>query len=624
MTNALAHRGPDDWGYMALNPGEAVEKPASRTPPSSPNRVWLGHRRLSIIDLAGSHQPLRNENGTVWVVFNGEIYNYVELRNHLSKKGHIIRESGDTEVLVHLWEQYGEQMVKHLVGMFAFALYDTQNDVLFLARDRFGQKPLYYWKNGTVFAFASEIQGLWRLENFPSDNLDEIAACQYFRYGYIPGPRTIFRNVRSLLPGHYLVASKENLKIQQYWKPQVVGQKNACDLETLEALLDEATRIRLRSDVPLGAFLSGGIDSALVVSSMVRQSEKPVKTFTITTGKYWCDESKPARITSNRLGTNHHEFQVMPDLVDITGKLAAHFGQPFADYSSVPTYYVSRETRKHVTVALSGDGGDELFGGYERYIHHPWATMAGRIPYGPRFFLATLIWKYLHIGPLSSGLIGDFLVTAGDAAYKGENHSYTFHDYWQQRCFQPGFPSTMRQLNQNEIGRFTQLYNEAVSENPLERWLEVDQRMYLADDILTKVDISSMAVSLECRSPFLDHKFAEAVNRIPLSKKLYRGKSKVILRDLAERRLPSAICGLPKKGFTLPLAHWMRGDLKDWSHDMIFQNQSSWDAFLCPKTVGLLWEEHQNGWYDHSKRLWIVIAWTMWANVLARSKYDTR
>jgi asparagine synthase (glutamine-hydrolysing) len=405
-------------------------------------------------------------------------------------------------------------------------------------------------------------------------------------------------------------------RIEQYWRPQVDGRDNSCTLDQLEELLDDATRIRLRSDVPLGAFLSGGIDSALVVASMTRQAQTPVETFTIGSNEAGYDESKYARMTSNYLGTNHHEFKVKPDLVEISQKLARHFGQPFADYSCVPTYYVSKETRKYVTVALSGDGGDELFAGYQRYANYPWSRAAGRIPWHLRRFIAATIWKYGNIGGFPSGSVGDFLLSAGDVEDKGENHSASYHHFWRKQCFQPKLSRRIIEAENHEIRQFKHLYNDASSDDPLEKWLEVDQRMYLADDILVKVDISSMAASLECRAPFLDHRFAAAANLIPAREKLRFNRSKIPLRNLATRRLPEDIWELPKKGFSLPLAIWFRKELKDWVYEKLFSNQSSWENFLRPEQVRLLWREHQSCRNDHSMRLWIIVSWVLWWDAL--------
>jgi len=619
MTEALAHRGPDDHGYVSLDPGRSREVLPSRTPPDLPTKVWLGHRRLSIIDLTASRQPLANEDGTAWVVFNGEIYNYKALRTNLSGKGHRFRTDGDTEVLVHLWEDYGEEMLDHLVGMFSFALYDTRRDILFAARDRFGQKPLFYWHNKNRFAFASELQSLWTLEDFPGREVDAVAACQYFRYGFIPSPRTIFSGVRALPPGHYLTLNRHSLVLKEYWRPVVRGTMENDGPESVQRQLDEATRDRLQSDVPLGAFLSGGIDSSLIVASMRRHAGTSVETFTVSMGNSFQDESDIARLTANHLRTHHHELQVTPDVVDTSRKLAGHFGQPFADYSSIPTYYISRATRKHVTVALSGDGGDELFGGYRRYPHYRWSVLAGKIPFEIRKGLVSLFWKGYSPADWGGDLMGDFLLSAAKLPEKGENHSSSFHDFWQHRCFQPDLLSILQHADRLEVARFSRFYEEAVSGHPLERWLEVDQRLYLPEDILTKVDIASMAVSLECRCPLLDHRLAESVNQLPIHAKIQGRRTKILLRRLASRQVPTVVSTLPKTGFVIPLATWLRNGLKEWSYDILFQGPCSWEDYLKPKAVQTLWNEHQSGCHDHSKRLWTVIAWVLWTNAVKQS-----
>jgi asparagine synthase (glutamine-hydrolysing) len=608
MTETLQHRGPDGCGLIRLQAGQTGAGPVSEQADEQPGRVFFGHRRLSIIDLEGSTQPLGNEDGSVWVVFNGEIYNYPELRNELEKKGHTLNEAGDTEVLVHLWEEYREQMLERLVGMFAFAIYDSNRDSLFLARDRYGQKPLYYWQSKAITAFASELQALRKVADFPSNQIDPVAASQYFRYGYIPNPRTIYNNVRSLPPGHFLLLEQGQTKLRQYWQPMVAGGTDSVNLEELQEQFDEAVRLQLRSDVPLGAFLSGGIDSTLIVGSMAKQMYRPVESFTISTGESWCDESEAAKMVSQHLGCNHFEEPVKPDLVAVSKQLASHYGQPFADSSSVPTYYVSRAARKRVKVALSGDGGDELFAGYERYANFRWTRLLTAVPEGIRKTGAGFAQRLPGLPAGLGGRIADFLLSAGSVAHKGENLSNTFHESWRQEAF-------TQELNRvaadPELTRFTEMFNEGNSPDEIERWLEVDQRMYLCDAILTKVDIASMAVGLECRAPMLDHRFAEMANRLPMSAKLASGQSKTALRELNAQRLPPAIANAPKKGFVLPLGSWMRSDLKEWSHAMIFDSPS-WKPFLKPEAVQRLWQEHQTKKCDHTQRLWSVIAWNLW------------
>jgi asparagine synthase (glutamine-hydrolysing) len=613
MTDALTHRGPDDFGYVALRPGQPHPGPSDRAFPAKAARVFLGHRRLSIIDLAGSRQPLRNEDGTVWTVFNGEIYNYRELADDLRRRGHRLRDNGDTEVLVHLWEECGEAMVDRLVGMFAFAIYDTAKDTLLLARDRFGQKPLYCWNRPGQFAFASELQAFFPLPGFTALEADPVAIAQYFRYGFIPNPHTAYRGIRALPPGHVLLRKDGRTEIRQYWRPQVTGEVGTVNLDELQEHLDRAVRLRLMSDVPFGAFLSGGIDSALVTAAMSRQLPAPVQTFTIASGHSWFDEADAARLTAAHLRTDHHEFRVEPDLADISEKLARHYGQPFADHSAVPTYYVSRESRRHVTVALSGDGGDELFAGYGSYRNHRRYRMLGALPLALRRLLAAGA-DLLPGARDPRRNLSDALLAAFPLPAKGENHAHLFHHARRGDAFQPAFAKILADAGAEEQDRFSAYYREAAGSHPVDRWLEADQRLYLCDDLMSKVDIAAMAVSLECRSPFLDHRLAEFANRLSWREKLCGGVTKAPLRALAARQLPPALAALPKKGFSVPLGDWLRGPLKPWAHAAIFDHPDAWHPYLRPDAVQQLWNEHQSARADHAMRLWTVIALTLWKN----------
>jgi asparagine synthase (glutamine-hydrolysing) len=581
-----------------------------REAPRGEAKAFLGHRRLSIIDLGGTRQPLRNEDGTVWTVFNGEIYNYHEIISGLAKKGHIPREKGDTEAIVHLWEEYGDRTPLFLRGMFSLAVYDTRTDTLFLCRDRFGKKPLYYWRTDKFLAFASELQALKRIEGFPASEINLAAAAKFFKYGYIPGPDTIYKNVFSLPAGHSMtVKNGLDVAVKKYWAPHVAGEIDNPSLDDLENRLDEAVRIRLKADVPSGVFLSGGIDSSLVTASMVRTAGAKVKSFTISTGGS-CDESEAAAITAAHLGTEHTTFTVEPDFVAVSEKLAPHFGQPFADYSSVPSYYVSRETRRRVTVALGGDGGDELFAGYNRYLYAPLHKAAGRIPRP----VSHLLRKALSLsGKPAAGAVTDLLLSAGDVRRKGECMATCFHRAAADIFFTPELKKAAAEAGETDLCVFQRYYDEAASSNPMEKWLEADQRMYLCDDILVKVDITSMAVSLECRAPFLDHKFAEHANKITLRHKLRKGRTKHLLRLLAEKRLPPKLAGLPKKGFTIPLARWMRGDIKDWCAALLFDRGSGWDGLLQKAPVTKMWNEHISGARNHDFRLWMIISYALWS-----------
>jgi len=604
MTEALRHRGPDGRGHVILRPGRPHPGPATDLPEDLPGEVFFGHRRLSIIDLAGTAQPLCNEDGSVWTIFNGEIYNYRELRQLLAAKGHVLREKGDTEVLVHLWEEFGEAMPRHLNGMFALAIYDVRDDTLFLARDRFGEKPLYYWDGPELFAFASELHALPLLDAFPGDRLDDVAVAQYFSLGYIPHPRTVYAAAKALPPASTLIRRRGKVQVRSYWVPRVSGETGHCSLDELSALLNEAVTSRLVADVPVGCFLSGGLDSSLIAAVMAQLA--PPHTFTIATGDPDGDESEVARRIAGHIGAVHHEFRVEPNFVAVSERLARHYGQPFADYSAVPTYYVSRETRRAVKVALSGDGGDELFAGYDRYANAPAARLCGRIPDWLRRVLATGA-SLAGDGDRGSH-IADFLRSAGSPERKIDAPSSLFHPYWQRIAFQSGLYTVARATPGPLGSRFA----AATGPDSLSRQLETDQAVYLPANILTKVDITSMSVSLETRAPFLDHRLAEWANRLPGSYKLAGRESKAPLRQLAQRFLPPSVPGLPKRGFTLPLAVWMRQDIRDWCQAAVFEGVEAWGPYLRPEAVARLWQEHQAGRADHSMRLWTVIAMGLW------------
>jgi asparagine synthase (glutamine-hydrolysing) len=618
MTEALAHRGPDDVGHVALRPGVAHPEPAGQAVPTTAAEVFLGHRRLSIVDLGGSRQPLRNEDGTVWTVFNGEIYNHRELAADLRSRGHVLRDAGDTEVLVHLWEEHGEAMAERLVGMFAFAIYDTVRATLFLARDRFGQKPLHYRDHADGFAFASELHAFHALPGFSAET-DPVALAQYFRYGFIAHPRTAFREIRTLPPGQVLVRRAGTTSVRPYWRPRVTGETDRLDLDELQEHLDRAVRPRLMSDVPLGAFLSGGIDSGLVAASMSRALPAPVQTFTIASGHPWFDEAEAARRTATHLRCDHHEFLVEPDLATISETLARHYGQPFADHSAIPTYLVSRESRRHVTVALSGDGGDELFAGYGSYRNHRRYRLLGLLPRPVRQALAAATDLLPGIGPRGHRL-AESLAAAFPLPAKGENHAHLFHQARRQTAFQPEFSRLLATTDGEEADRFTAYWREAAGRHAVDRWLEVDQRLYLCDDLMAKVDTASMAVSLECRSPFLDHRLAEYANRLSWRVKLAGGITKAPLRALAARQLPPDIAGLPKKGFSLPLGDWLRNSLRPWAEAAIFGDADPWLPYLRPEAVERLWREHQASRADHAMRLWTIIALGLWRRTLPAGK----
>lgn len=543
----------------------------------------------------------------IWVTFNGEIYNYRELRALLKKRGHFLCEKGDTEVLVHLWEEFGQDMVEYLNGMFAFAIYDLRHDILFLARDRFGEKPVFYWDSPDQFAFASELHALTQLDAFPEEQLDVEAIGQFFRLGYIPHPRTVYEAAKVLSPGCALTRHGGITQVTIYWRPDVAGTVDTLEPEEFATRFDAAVTSRLVADVPVGCFLSGGLDSSLIAASMAAVGTP--RTFTIATGDPNGDESAIAKRISAYLGAQHQEFRVEPDFITVSERLARHFGQPFADYSAVPTYYVSRETRREVKVALSGDGGDELFAGYDRYANVIVAAWQGMLPFRLRQLAAKCLVGH---GDFYSHM-ADFLLSAGSACRKIDAPSSLFHRHWRERVFEPAFLRTTASVAGPQGNRYAQARGDSLS-----RQLETDQALYLPADILTKVDIAAMSVSLETRAPFLDHHFVEYVNGLAVFLKRRGRRGKLPLRALAAKRLPPDVAGLPKQGFTLPLARWMRHEIRDWCHATLFDAPDVWATWLRPEAVAGLWREHQEGRRDHSMRLWTIIAMGLWRRGLRR------
>ncbi|HEX5103613.1 MAG TPA: asparagine synthase (glutamine-hydrolyzing), partial [Pirellulaceae bacterium] len=570
MTDAIRHRGPDDEGTY-------LSEYRLRPPYEAQPGIALGFRRLSIIDLAGGHQPMANEDESVWIVFNGEIYNYRDLRRRLEGAGHKFKTESDTECIVHLYEDEGPDCFTHLNGMFAVAIWDARNRRLVLGRDRLGKKPLVYRNEGSRLLFASELKSLLTVPGLPRE-VDPAAVDEYLTYQYVPHPNCILKGYRKLPPGHYAQWQEGKLEVRPYWQPDFsheisISEKDAA--ERLRELLESAVTMRMRSDVPLGAFLSGGVDSSLIVALMQKNSEQPVKTFSIGFPVAEYDETKYARQVAKHLKTEHHELQVTPDAVGILPKLARHYDEPFADSSAIPTWYVSQMTREHVTVSLSGDGGDELFAGYPRYRA---VAMAGMFDYlGPlRSLLAARFWQRL---PASS---------------RQKSRLRQFKRFSEALSLSPA----RRYLDWISIfneGRRAALYSdEFLAELPdsdpfaflNSAWKKMQGRdavttaslgdliTYLPCDLMTKVDIASMANSLECRAPFLDYRVAELAAAMPLAYKLHRGRPKRILREAFPELLPAEVTARPKMGFGVPLAQWFRGELKDYARDVLLDSRA--------------------------------------------------
>lgn len=617
MTAALAHRGPDDEGQFLS---------AHRTQHSQSGGVALGHRRLSIIDLAGGHQPLSNEDGSVWIAFNGEIYNYRELQPVLESQGHTFRTASDTETIVHLYEQHGPDCVQQLRGMFAFAIWDERNQQLFLARDRLGKKPLIYRHESSRLMFASELKAILQVPGVPRD-IDPLTLADYLALQYVPYPKSILKGFSQLPPAHWAIYSARSgdLKIERYWSPPYEDQpllpgessRPQTDDEwktRLRETLTEAVRLRLRSDVPLGAFLSGGVDSTIITGLMQQQSSQRIQTFSIGFPVAKFDERAFAREAAQKLGTEHHELIVDPSSAELFQKLIWHYDQPFADSSAIPTMYLSEFTRKHVTVALTGDGGDELFCGYDRYQA---VRLASRIDRLPRWFRGSLshpIWQRLPASVEQKSLrrrIKRFLsVLTQSPERRYLSWISIFDDARRGELLSPDF---QRQLGDHDAAEFIMMaYDRHPRTDIVRRTTAVDVETYLPGDILVKVDIASMAYGLECRSPFLDHRVAELAARMPQRLKMRGGQGKLILREVFADLLPESITKRPKMGFGVPLDHWFRHEMRDLVADTLLSQRSLDRGYFRPEAVRRLLDEHLSSQWDHSSRLWCLLVLELW------------
>jgi asparagine synthase (glutamine-hydrolysing) len=595
MCTAILHRGPDDEGVFVKD------------------GTGLGMRRLSIIDLSGGHQPVFNEDRTVWVVFNGEIYNFPELRADLMQRGHHFSTHTDTEVIVHLYEELGADCVNKLRGMFAFALYDERRRKLLMARDRLGKKPLHYALQGQRLLFSSEIKSILAVAPELASVNNE-ALLQYMYFGYVPDPLTAFTTIQKLPPGHLLEFENGKIGIRQYWDLPQYGthspkSEEEC-LEEMEHRLAEAVRIRLISDVPLGALLSGGTDSSTVVALMARASSKPVKTFAIRFRDQDFNEAPYARMVAAKFGTDHHELTVEPDILHTVEMLTNSLEEPFGDSSMLPTYFVSQMARQHVTVALSGDGGDEIFAGYERYGIHQRRQVFGHVPnWAGRFYRERLY-------PL---LPGDM---------RGKKYSYHVSLPWRERYIDavalvPAFERDMPLLSDDfrAVVRTSgdprdvmyRYFEQAPAKDPISQILYVDTKTYMAGDILTKVDRMSMAKSLEVRVPILDHEFVEWATALPLEWKIRGGKQKYILRKLAERvGVPREALYRPKQGFALPLVHWLKHELRDLVMTILLDSRTLQRGYFEAPAVRQILDEHFRGRRIHSGQIWRLLIFELW------------
>jgi len=597
MCDRLAHRGPDAAGYY-------FEGPAA-----------LGHRRLSIIDLSGGDQPLGNEDGSLQVVFNGEIYNYQELRQELEDKGHRFSTRSDTETLVHLYEEEGERMPERLNGMFAFAIWDARRQELFLARDRFGKKPLYYAAGaaGLRFCFASELKALTALPGF--DNaVSARSVANFLSLSYVPDPDSVYEGVFKLPPGHSLLAAESGLRLRRYWAPRFERNEAAKFPDTVEeirALAADAVKRRLMSDVPLGAFLSGGVDSSAVTGMMADSGR--VKTFSIGFTNERYNELPYARRVAERYSTDHHERVVAPEIAEMLDKLAEHYDEPFGDSSAIPTLYLSRLTRERVTVALSGDGADEIFGGYRRYYFGGLEErLRARFPGWFRRSVIRLAGRlYPQVDYLPQPLRAKTLLTnlsheIGDAYFRAMSH---FRDGELTAVLAPELRRALG--GHSPRTEFRQRFEAVRHLAPLEQMQAVDFATWLPGDILVKADRATMAYSLESRSPWLDYRLCEAACRIPAEWKMRGRIGKYIFKRAVEPWVPSELVSRRKMGFSMPLAEWFRGGLRPAFQALALD--PCMERYLWLPEVRRIWDEHQSGRRNHGQRLWNVLMLAAWA-----------
>jgi len=606
MVSSLHHRGPDDRGTYW---GRGMTC-----------TVFLGHTRLSVLDLSDAgHQPICNETGRIWAVFNGEIYNFLALRAELEAQGHVFRSKTDSEVLVHAYEQYGDEFVRRLDGMFAFALWDQDRERLLLARDRAGKKPLYYTSTSKAFAFGSEIKALLADPEVPRD-LNEQAIPLYFTYGYVPCPETFYRGIAQVPPASYLVVERAQIKGPfSYWtlryplegQERRVSEAAAC--HEIRKLLEAAVERRLLSDVPLGAFLSGGIDSSIVVGLMSRLMGRRVKTFSIGfTGDKDLDETPFSRLVAGHFKTDHTEFIVEPKAFDLVEKLLTHHDQPYGDSSAIPTYLLSKLTREHVTVALNGDGGDEVFGGYERFLG---AVMAERLP-RPVIAMGILASEALLKLGVSRRLVvrGHRFLT--QAARPLRDRYLTWCSFFSQDLLAE---LLVAPVPAGIAESFDRCFDQTEKCALLHRILQLNFKTYLPDDLLVKMDRMSMANALETRSPFLDTALMGYVASLPASYKVKRWKLKYLLKKAFEDLLPEEILRRGKRGFAVPLAAWFRTDLKDWVGDLLLAGTPRYRPFIRQEVVARIYRAHQDRVRDHGPHLWALMNFEMWLRANARS-----
>ncbi|HVQ55695.1 MAG TPA: asparagine synthase (glutamine-hydrolyzing) [Pyrinomonadaceae bacterium] len=599
MNCAIAHRGPDDDGFYIKE------------------NVGLAMRRLSIIDLASGKQPIRNADGTKWIVYNGEIYNYQELRRDLEANGHKLYTNSDTEAIVHLYDVYGPECLHFLRGMFALAIWDENDRSLFLARDRVGKKPLLYshQADGTLI-FGSEFQALLKHPAI-SREVDFEAIDAYLSYLCVPAPKTAFKQIRKLEPGHWLLWKDGKIETKRYWRPDFSKKIKISEREAIEEttrLLRESTRLRMISEVPLGAFLSGGVDSSTVVALMAQESSQPVKTFSIGFEEQDFSELKYAKRVAEHVGAEYNEFIVRPNAMEVLPTLVEHYGEPYADSSAIPTYYVSKETRKHVTVALNGDGGDESFAGYERYAAMRFAEKYYRLPRNLRRVLVEMPAALIPTSELRRSRLRDgkrFIQAAGlPRIERYFRWSSTFHAAEKLEVATDDFRNLAE--NADAIGVLDKWFAAANGSSIIDATLLTDLMTYLPNDLLVKVDIASMANSLEARSPFLDHKVIEFAASLPENQKMRGMQTKYLLKKVAAQLVPKDVVYRRKMGFGVPIGRWLRNEMRPFLHEVLLSDRSMKRGIIKPEALRQYVQEHTQSKRDHSYKLWTLLMLELW------------
>ena len=601
MCDTLAHRGPDDQGVY-LGRG-----------------VALGHRRLSIIDLRPEgRQPMANEDGTVQIVFNGEIYNFAEHYKWLIARGHRFRSRTDTEVIVHLYEELGVRCLEGLRGMFAFAIWDQRKRCLFLARDRLGKKPLFYHFDGTRILFASEAKAILTYPGFVREP-DPAAIDNYIALGYVPGPRSAFKGISKLPPAHYLLLADGKVEVRRYWHLAFTPKLELSEQEAsaqIQDRLTEAVRLRMIGDVPIGAFLSGGIDSSSIVALMARLGTGPVKTFSIGFEESAYDETAYARAVAQQFGTEHHEFIVRPEGQEILDRMVWHYDEPFADPAALPTFYLCQLTREYVTVALSGEGGDENFAGYPRYAY---SSLVHCLNGKPRL-LRRMVRNAARLGGRllpDSGRVASKLrkldAMLGSDASRWAAHSIMRLNAASRRLlYTDAFADGLGAGSPEEL--IVGIFDDTDGEG-LDAALNLDLNLYLPYYLLVKIDIASMAVGLEARAPMVDHEFVEFVARLPTRFKRSGLATKAIFRKAMKDILPKSILSRPKRGFSVPLDHWFRGELKDLVRDTLLSQRANQRGYFSREAVEAMIDAHSSGRADHQNELWALLMLELWHRV---------